>query len=62
MEEVDNPGGTLPRYRVFLREKAVDGAANKALVHALAKHLGVPKSAIRLTHGQTARIKRLTVG
>ena len=46
---------------VRLRAKAVDGAANTALIAFLAKTLGVPKSAITLEQGATARQKRLLI-
>jgi len=39
----------------------VDGAANAALLAELAALLGIPKSAITLTSGPTARIKRLHI-
>ncbi len=35
----------------------VEGAANAALVKLVAKTLGVPKSAVAITSGATARIK-----
>ena len=46
-----------------LRVKAVPdkGRANAAVVALLAKALGVPKSAIAVTAGETARIKTLSV-
>ncbi len=39
----------------------VEGAANAALVRLVAKTLGVPKSAVTLAAGQTARIKTLEI-
>jgi hypothetical protein len=39
----------------------VEGAANAALVRLVAKTLGVPKSAVTLASGQTARIKTLEI-
>ncbi len=39
----------------------VDGAANAALVKLVAKTLGVPKSAVAITTGATARIKTLEI-
>jgi uncharacterized protein YggU (UPF0235/DUF167 family) len=39
----------------------VDGAANTALVRLVAKALGVPKSAVAITSGETARIKTLEI-
>ncbi|KKI20062.1 hypothetical protein XM50_06360 [Sphingomonas sp. Ag1] len=37
----------------------VDGAANEAVIALVAKTFGVPRSAVRLVAGETARIKRL---
>ncbi len=39
----------------------VEGAANKALVKLVAKVLGVAKSAIAITAGETARVKTLEI-
>jgi uncharacterized protein YggU (UPF0235/DUF167 family) len=38
-----------------------DGKANQALVALLAKTLSVPKSAIRIASGATARLKRIEI-
>lgn len=46
---------------VFVRERAVDGAANDGVVAALAAHLGVRKGAVRIVAGHTARIKTVEV-
>jgi uncharacterized protein len=35
----------------------VDGKANEALIKALGKFLGVPKSAVEILRGHTSRIK-----
>jgi uncharacterized protein YggU (UPF0235/DUF167 family) len=50
--------------RLVLRLTAppVEGAANAAAVQVVAKALGVPRSAVRLVSGQTARNKVLEVG
>lgn len=49
--------------RAFLKVRVasppVDGAANAALVAFLAKTLKIPRSAVRLASGETARVKRL---
>jgi uncharacterized protein YggU (UPF0235/DUF167 family) len=38
-----------------------DGKANAALIALLAKTLGVPKSAIRIASGETARMKAIVI-
>lgn len=47
--------------KVALTAPPVDGAANEALVAFLARALGVPKRAVRITGGQTSRRKRVEV-
>jgi uncharacterized protein len=51
--------------RVFLKARVsvppVDGEANAALEKLLAKALGLPRSAVNITGGQTARIKQVTI-
>ncbi len=39
----------------------VEGAANTAVILALAGALGVPKSRVEITAGATGRLKRVTV-
>lgn len=46
---------------VFVREKAIDGGANDALVKLLAQHFGIAKSRVRVVRGHTARIKQIEV-
>lgn len=50
------PDGT---YRVYTTAAPADGDANAAVIKMLAKHLGVPKSTIKIIRGQTARDKVL---
>jgi len=40
---------------------AAEGAANAAVVVLLAKALKLPKSAVRIASGETARVKRLEI-
>lgn len=42
---------------VFLQAKAVDGAANQALIKALAKHFDVAKSRVMIVAGHKSRHK-----
>jgi len=46
-------------YRVYTTAAPADGDANAAVIKMLAKHLGVPKSTIKIIRGQTARDKVL---
>lgn len=47
---------------VAVRERAHDGAANRAIVVALAEHFGVAPDAVRIIAGQTSRRKVFRVG
>lgn len=47
--------------QVKLTAPPVDGAANKALLKLLSKRLGVPRSSLEITGGETARHKRVRV-
>ncbi|HET9981676.1 MAG TPA: DUF167 domain-containing protein, partial [Ktedonobacterales bacterium] len=51
-------GDTL---RVWLTAPPVDGAANAALLALLAERLGIPKRAVTLVHGETAREKVVAI-
>ena len=46
---------------VFLKERAVDGAANDGLVAALAAHFGVRKSAVTIVSGFSSRHKIIDI-
>jgi len=46
---------------VYVREPAVDGKANKAVVLLLAEYYGVPKSHVEIIHGQASRLKTIRV-
>ena len=54
---VDADGRAYLKVRVA--SPPVDGAANAALVALIAKTLRVPRSAVRVASGETARLKRL---
>jgi uncharacterized protein (TIGR00251 family) len=51
-------GGAL---RVRLTSSPVDGAANEALIELLAERLDVPKRAVTIVSGATARTKLVQV-
>jgi uncharacterized protein YggU (UPF0235/DUF167 family) len=46
---------------VFLRERAVDGMANEALIALIADHLGCRKGSVVIRSGHSARHKVLEV-
>ena len=46
---------------VYLKQRAVDGAANEGLIEVLAKHFGVPKRDVELVSGHTSRLKRIRI-
>ena len=46
---------------VYVRERAVDGAANVGVVRALAEHFGVASSRVEILRGHSSRIKRVEV-
>lgn len=50
-----------PMLKAQVSAPPVDGAANVALVKLVAKALGVPKSAVSIHSGETARVKRLRI-
>jgi uncharacterized protein YggU (UPF0235/DUF167 family) len=46
---------------VYVRERAVDGAANDGVVAALAAHFGVRKRDVVIVSGHSARLKTIEV-
>ncbi|SEH80274.1 hypothetical protein SAMN04489835_4326 [Mycolicibacterium rutilum] len=46
---------------VYVRERAVEGKATKAVAKLVAAHLGVAPSRVRLVSGAVSRIKRFEV-
>ncbi|SDN79227.1 hypothetical protein SAMN05216368_107172 [Cryobacterium flavum] len=60
---VDDPEST-PEHAsvtVFLQQRAVEGAANDALVALLAKHFKVAKRDVSIIRGHTSKIKHLRI-
>ena len=53
--------GDAPELVVRVAARAVDGAANEAVVAALAKALGVRRAQVRITSGGRARTKGIEV-
>lgn len=46
---------------VFIPQRAIDGAANEALIALLANHFEVSKSKVTIESGFTSRMKRVSV-
>ncbi|MDE2481668.1 MAG: DUF167 domain-containing protein [bacterium] len=46
---------------VRVRERAVEGAANAAVIRALAEHFDVAPSRVTLVHGSRSKTKRFDV-
>lgn len=55
--EVDTDG----MYRVHITAAPVDGAANIAVVRAMAEYFNVPKSQIKILRGETSRNKVIEI-
>ena len=53
--------GTEEHFVARLAAAPVDGAANAGLVALVAKTFGVPKRAVTIISGETARLKRLHI-
>lgn len=47
--------------RVYVRAAPTDGQANGAVVEVIARALGVPKSKVAITRGQTSRVKLVQI-
>jgi uncharacterized protein len=57
-ETTDDPAASVT---VYVRERAVGGAANAGVIAALATHFGVPRSRVTILRGESSRIKRVRV-
>ena len=44
-------------FEICVKEPPVKGLANAAIIKALARHFGVPPSAVKITSGHTSRQK-----
>ncbi|AEF35797.1 MULTISPECIES: DUF167 domain-containing protein [Mycobacteriaceae] len=56
--ETDDDG----QLTVYVREPAVDGKANAAVIRLLAQYFEVPRSRVELASGAAARVKRFRIG
>lgn len=57
----DKDGEGRPYLKARVSAPPADGEANAALVLLLAKALGVPRSAVTIASGQTARLKQIEI-
>ncbi|HET8779812.1 MAG TPA: DUF167 domain-containing protein [Agromyces sp.] len=57
----ETPDDPMASLTVYVRERAVDGAANAGVVAALAGHFGVPRNRVAIVRGHAARIKRVSI-
>lgn len=46
---------------VYVRERAIEGQANAAVIRLLAEHFDVPRSRVELVSGATSRVKRFRI-
>ncbi|PJZ68516.1 hypothetical protein CH373_09355 [Leptospira perolatii] len=49
------------KWVIAVREPAMDGRANEAVILAVAEELGVPKSRVQILRGQKGKIKLLEI-
>jgi uncharacterized protein YggU (UPF0235/DUF167 family) len=59
LAERDEEG--LLKLEVAVTPRPINGAANSALISLFAKELRLPKSAIKIVSGESARFKRLYI-
>mgnify|MGYP000888575432 CR=1 FL=1 len=50
-----------PVLKVRVSSAPSDGAANAAVIALISRRLRIPKSAVRIAAGETARVKRLEI-
>ena len=48
-------------WKIAVKERAVDGRANQALIDFLSDELHIPKKMIQITAGHTKRLKRVEI-
>lgn len=48
-------------WKIAVKERAVDGRANQALIEFLSEELKIPKKMIQITAGHTNRLKRVEI-
>jgi uncharacterized protein len=53
--------GSNGELTAYVREPAVDGKANSAVIRLLAAHFQLPTSRVELVSGATSRLKRFRI-
>jgi uncharacterized protein len=53
--------GSDGELTIYVREPAVDGKANSAVIRLLAAHLQLPRSRVELVSGATSRLKSFRI-
>lgn len=53
--------GSDGELTIYVREPAIDGKANSAVIRLLAAHLQLPTSRVELVSGATSRLKRFRI-
>ena len=48
-------------WKIAVKERAVDGRANQALIDFLSSELHIPKKIMQITAGHTNRLKRVEI-
>lgn len=48
-------------WKIAVKERAVDGRANQALIDFLSDEFNIPKKMIQITAGHTNRLKRVEI-
>ena len=46
---------------VYVREQALEGKANKAIIELVAKYYDVPKSRVEIVRGHTSKLKQVKI-
>ncbi len=49
------------RYKVYVREEARQGAANKGVLRVMARYFDLPQGSIRMVRGHTSQNKILEI-
>ena len=48
-------------YLIKVKEQAIEGRANEAVIEALARHFSVPKNRVTIVRGRSSRVKIVNV-